>query len=680
MPADPATTGLPDAHRGAGAVPSAPSGLDTHQRSLPYGSWPAPISAADLAGGARSLSEVAVAGPDTYWVESDPGAGQSVLVRRSGDGALSRVSWPGADGRAEPVAVRTRVNEYGGGSYALLPGGVVLSAHADDRLYRIDTDGEVWAAPIPLVPEDGRRYADLEVDPLREVLYAVAEDHGGPGAFRTDPTTTLVSIPLDGSAAEEPDLIATLVGGEDFVAAPRLSPDGAVLAWITWSHPDMPWDAGRLQIASVTDGGARLVHRRTVAGGQEISVAEPVWTADGDLVHVDDRTGWWNLYRSEQQDGELRTRHLHPAEAEFTLPQWQLGTRTLCVLDDNHLMASYTVAGRRHLAAVRTANGALEAWDGPWQPVGSLAAGEGRVVFVGRCDSEPAAVVELDLARGQVNVLRSSTDLAVAPETISVAEEVSWSSRTGTAYGFFYPPAGTATGPEGELPPLLVLSHGGPTGAALPGFDAGIQFWTSRGFAVLDVNYTGSTGYGRSYRNRLRGRWGEVDVADCAAGAEALAQRGLVDGARMAIRGGSAGGFTTLAALTFTDTFAAGASYYGIGDLEALAAQTHKFESRYLDRLVGPYPDDAEVYRDRSPIHHVASLTAPMIIFQGEADRVVPPNQAEEMAAAVRAAGHEVEVHLFAGEGHGFRKAASTEQALTAELAFYGRVFGFTPA
>lgn len=647
---------------------------------LPYGSWPAPISAADLAAGSRSLTEVGVAGADTYWVESDAGAGRSYLVRRDATGALSRVSWPGSAGADEPVAVRTRVNEYGGGSYALTPTGVVLSAHTDDRLYRIDSAGDGWAEPVPLVPEDGRRYADLEVDHLRGVVYAIAEDHGGRERFRTDPATTLVSIPLDGSARDDPGMIATLVQGEDFVAAPRLSPDGAVLAWICWSHPDMPWDASRLQIGSVTDGGARLVHRRSLAGGEQVSVAEPVWTADGDLVHVDDRTGWWNLYRSEQRDGEFRTRHLHPAEAEFTLPQWQLGTRTLSVLDDHHLMAGYTVAGRRHLAAVRTANGALEAWDGPWQPVGSLAAGNGRVVFVGRQDTSPAAVVELDLARGQVNVLRSSSDLTVPPETVSVAEEVSWSSRTGIAYGFFYPPAGAGTGPADELPPLLVLSHGGPTGASLPGFDAGIQFWTSRGFAVLDVNYTGSTGYGRSYRDRLRGNWGVVDVADCAAGARALADRGLVDGERMAIRGGSAGGFTTLAALTFTDTFAAGASYFGIGDLEALAAQTHKFESRYLDRLVGPYPASAAVYRDRSPIHHVASLTAPMIIFQGDQDRVVPPNQAEQMAAALRAAGHKVEVHLFEGEGHGFRKAVTTEQALTAELAFYGKVFGFTPA
>lgn len=650
--------------------------VDTGHRR-PYGSWPAPISAADLAAGSRSLGEVRLDGPDTYWLESDPMAGgRSFLVRRDPAGVLTRVGPRGA----EPVAVRTRVNEYGGGSYALTPTGVVLSAHADDRLYRLDADGDGWADPVPLVPADGRRYADLEVDAQRGVLYAVAEDHGGPGEFRTDPTTTLVSVPLDGSAVSDPAMIATLVSGEDFVAAPRLSPDGAVLAWIAWSHPDMPWDAGRLHVASVTDGGARLVHRRTVAGGRQVSVAEPVWTADGDLVHVDDRTGWWNLYRTEQRDGEIRTRHLHPAEAEFTVPQWQLGTRTLCVLDAEHLMAAYTVAGRRHLAAVRTANGALEGWDGPWQPVGSLAAGETRVVFVGSSDTAPLAVVELDLARGRVNVLRSSSELAVPPESVSVAEEVTWSSRTGEAYGFFYPPAAAVTAPEDELPPLLVLSHGGPTSVSLPGFDAGIQFWTSRGFAVLDVNYTGSTGYGRAYRDRLRGRWGVLDVADCAAGAQALADRGLVDPGRMAIRGGSAGGFTTLSALAFTDTFAAGASYYGIGDLEALAAQTHKFESRYLDRLVGPYPQDAAVYRDRSPARHVGSLTAPMIIFQGRDDRVVPPNQAEEMAAAVRAAGHEVELHLFDGEGHGFRRPESTERALTAELAFYGRVFGFTPA
>ena len=656
--------------------------MQTETSRAPYGSWPSPLSAADLAAGSLSLAEVRTHRGDTFWVETRPDeAGQTVLMRRRATGEIAEVAPQHKDGRPGRFPVRTRVNEYGGGCYAPTAEGVVLSADGDDRLYRLDALGESWSAARPLVPADGRRYADLEVDAVRGVVYAVCEDHGGPDRFSTDPTTTLVAVPLDGSAAEDPAAIATLVGDADFVAAPRLSPDGAMLAWISWSHPDMPWDASTLTVATVTDGGSRLLHHRRIAGGPGVSVAEPVWTPGGHLVHVDDHTGWWNLYRTEWHEGMVRTRHLHPAEADFTAPQWSLGNHHVCVLDDEHLMCAFTTAGRQQLAAVHLGHGGLETWDGPWRPEGSLAAEPGRVVFIGRTDYEPRAVVELDLARGTVQVLRSSTTPATAAAGASVAEEVCWPSEGGLAYGFFYPPANEhAEAPAAELPPLLVLSHGGPTGHVSPGFDPRIQFWTSRGFAVLDVNYSGSSGYGRRYRDRLYGNWGLLDVADCASGARYLAEQQRVDGARMAVRGGSAGGFTTLAALTFTDTFAAGASYYGIGDLEALAAHTHKFESRYLDRLIGPYPQQRQRYRDRSPIHHLRRLSAPMIIFQGERDRVVPPQQATAMAEALREAGHEAKVHMFADEGHGFRRAASTQEALSAELAFYGEVFGFTPA
>lgn len=647
----------------------------------PYGAWPSQISATDLAAGSLRLAEVATWGPHTYWLESRPEDGKAILIHRHPDGSMAPVGPPGNHGSPAAIPVRTRVNEYGGGSYAITGDGVVLSADGDDRLYHLQRTGTDWSRPRALVPDDGRRYADLEVDTARGLVYAVAEDHGGSGEFRTDPTTTLVAVPLDGSAAEDADAVATLAADADFVAAPRLSPDGAELAWVSWWHPDMPWDASVLTVATITDGGTRLLHHRRIAGGAQTSVAEPVWTPGGDLVHVDDRTGWWNLYRTQFDEPMLRTRHLHPAEADFTTPQWSLGNRRLRVLDEDHLMSSFTTAGRQRLAAVQIGHGGLEVWDGQWRPEGSLAAESDRVVFIGRTDHDPTAVVELDLTAGTVAVLRSSAAHVLDHAHTAVAEDVSWPSEAGLAHGFFYPPVNPdVPEPHEQLPPLLVLSHGGPTANVTAGFDPAIQFWTTRGFAVLDVNYSGSSGYGRHYRDRLYGNWGVLDVADCAAGARHLAEQGRVDGARMAVRGGSAGGFTTLAALTFTDVFAAGASYYGIGDLEALAQQTHKFESRYLERLVGPYPQQRQMYRDRSPIHHLGRLSAPMIIFQGEQDRVVPPAQAREMAHALRRAGHEVQVHMFADEGHGFRKAANVAQALRAELAFYGEVFGFTPA
>ncbi|UFU01604.1 S9 family peptidase [Ruania suaedae] len=650
-------------------------------RALPYGTWPSPVPAESLASSTLRLSQIRLVGTDTFWVEQRPWQeGRCALVRRREDGAIEDVVTATTDGGT--FDVRTRVHEYGGAAYAATASLVVVSRREDDRLYRVDLGADgAPGAPVPLVPADGRRYADLEIDVDRAVVYAVAEDHGEPGGQRTDPVTTLVSIPLDGSALTRPDLVAVLVAGSDFVSSPRLSPDGALLAWITWDHPAMPWDSSFLHLATVADGGARLLHHRTVAGDLDVSVAEPLWTPTGDLVHIDDRTGWWNPYRTELEGAHRRTRPMHPADAEFTLPPWGFGPRTIDMLGEAHLIAGYTVQGRRRLAAVRTDNGALEPWDGDWAPVGDVRAQANRVVFLGESPTAPESIVELDLAAGTVTVLRSTTDLTLDERSISRAESVSWPSATGVAQGFLYRPQhAEVTGEEQEAPPLLVLSHGGPTGATTPGFDLSVQFWTTRGFAVLDVNYGGSTGFGRAYRERLRGRWGHVDVEDCSSGARWLAEQGVVDGARTAIRGGSAGGYTTLAALTFTDTFAAGASHYGIGDLEALAAHTHKFESRYLDTLVGPYPQEAATYRQRSPVHHVESLRVPMILFQGTEDRVVPPEQAHRMADAVRSAGMEVELLMFEGEGHGFRRSENRRVALEAELAFYGRVFGFDPS
>ncbi len=653
--------------------------------TLPHGSWPSPLRAADLAGATVRLGEVAVSGGDTYWTEGRASeGGRTVLLRRDASGAVTRVS-PETAPDGGTFDVRSRAQEYGGGSFAVVADTdgaplVVASRKEDDRLYRLGED------TVPLTPADGRRYADLALDLGRGLVYAVAEDHGEPGGFRTDPPVTLVAVPLDGSAAEDGARVRTVFDGTDFVNAPRLSPDGRHLAFVTWDHPSMPWDSSLVRLVELAEDGSLRGRPVTVAGGDGVSAQEPVWTSAGDLVHVDDRTGWWNVYRTElsRPEGwlELRTRHLHPAEAEFSAPQWAFGPRTVAVLDEDHLVLSWVEQGRRRLGTMRLANGELEAWVGDWLPEGSIAAAPDRVVFVGSHPRRPSAVVELDLAEGATTVVAESSTLRLDEDSVSEAEPVSWEVGDGVeAHGFYYPPrlAGVQA-PDGELPPLLVMIHGGPTAATSPGFSPGVQYWTTRGFAVLDVNYGGSTGYGRAYRERLDGAWGVVDVADCASGAAAMAAAGRADPARLAIRGGSAGGFTTLAALAFTATFAAGTSRYGIGDLAALAAETHKFEARYLDRLVGPYPEAEEVYRQRSPLHHVDRIEAPVLLLQGSEDRVVPPSQSIGMAEALRARGVPVAYVELAGEGHGFRGADAITRALETELAFYGQVLGFTPA
>lgn len=648
--------------------------------TLPYGSWPSPLQAADLAGASVRLGEVAIVGSDTYWTEGRASEqGRTVLLRRDAAGQVTRVS-PEQTPDGDPFDVRSRAQEYGGGTFAVASDVAVASRKEDDRLYRFALDG---SGAVPLTPADGGRYADLSIDAARGLVYAVLEHHGEAGGFRTDPTTTLVAVPLDGSAAEDAGALRTVFSGSDFVNAPRLSPDGRYLAFVTWDHPNMPWDGSLVRVGELSPEGTLRSPAVTVAGGDDVSAQEPVWTPVGDLVHVDDRSGWWNVYRTElvTPEGwlELRTRHLHPAQVEFSAPQWVFGPRTIAVLDEDHLVLSWVEQGRRRLGTMRLLNGELEAWVGDWEPAGAIAAASDRVVFIGSHPRRPGAVVELDLAEGTTTVLASSTSLDLDEASVSVAEPVSWDAGDGVeAHGFYYAPTLADTnGPEGELPPLLVMIHGGPTSATSPGLAPGLQYWTTRGFAVLDVNYGGSTGYGRAYRERLDGAWGVVDVNDCATGAAAMAAAGKADPARLAIRGGSAGGFTTLAALAFTDTFAAGTSRYGIGDLAALAAETHKFEARYLDRLVGPYPEAEAVYAERSPLEHVDGISAPVLLLQGSEDRVVPPAQSSGMAAALQQRGVPVAYVEFDGEGHGFRGAEAITRALETELAFYGQVLGF---
>ncbi|MHB1006900.1 MAG: dipeptidyl-peptidase 5 [Chloroflexota bacterium] len=625
----------------------------------PYGSWHSPITSELIVSRALGIGEVAFDGKDTYWLESRPLAGgRNVLVRRTADGTIADVTPP-------PFNVRTTVHEYGGGAFAVADGTVYFANFADQRLYR-QAPGE---APAPLTPEALLRYADGVVDARRGRSIWVRESHSVPGEAKN----SIVSVSLaDG------DTGTVLVAGHDFYASPRLSPDGSRLAWLAWNHPNMPWDGCELWVADVTDDG-NLAHAARIAGGEGESIFQPEWSPDSLLHFVSDRTGWWNLYR--WRDGQAEP--LTPMEAEFGLPQWVFGMSTYAFAATDKIVCTYLAAGRGNLGLLDTRNGKLMPVQSPYTDFDdNVRAAPGFAVFSAGSPTEPLALVRFDLATGDLTVLRRSTDLAVDPGYIAAAQAVAFPTTDGrTAYGFYYPPQNRDfAAPSGEKPPLIVKSHGGPTAATGTALRLNTQFWTSRGFAVLDVNYGGSTGYGRAYRERLDGQWGIVDVDDCVNGAKYLAEQGLVDSERLAITGGSAGGYTTLAALTFRDIFRAGSSHYGVSDLEALARDTHKFESRYLDRLVGPYPARRDIYVERSPINFVDRLATPTIFFQGLEDKVVPPDQAERMVGALRAKGVPVAYLPFPGEQHGFRKADNIKRALDAELYFYGRIFGFTPA
>ncbi len=576
-----------------------------------------------------------------------------MVVRHSG-GAAEDVTPTGFN-------VRSRVHEYGGGAAAVADGEIYFVNFDAQRIY-CHQPGE---APRPVTPETGGRFADIQLDRRRNRLICVREDHTGAG----EPRNELVAVNLSGRA------IDVLDATHDFVASPRLDAGGNRLAWLSWDHPNMPWDGTSLWVADFDEAG-RLGEARKIAGGPGESIFQPEWSANGELLFVSDRSNWWNLYKTSPH-GILP---VCPAEAEFGLPQWAFGMSTYGVAGDGRIIASRLRTGVWQLGVI--AGDKFEAFDLPYTDISGVRVSGERVIFVGSSAVLAPQLVCLDLATGACEVLRYSSVVDLDPGLLSQPESIAFPTTGGAqAHGFYYPPAnGNFAAPADERPPLIVRGHGGPTGAASAALNLSIQFWTSRGFAVLDVNYRGSTGFGRAYREALDGNWGVVDVDDMVAGAEYLVARGVADPQRLMIRGGSAGGFTTLAALTFRDTFSAGASHYGIGDLMALARDTHKFESRYLDRIVGPLPESEDLYRQRSPINHTDRLECPVIFLQGLDDKVVPPNQAEAMVDALKAKGIPVAYLAFEGEGHGFRKAENVERALGAELAFYGRVFGFEPA
>lgn len=625
----------------------------------PYGTWKSPITSDLIVSETIKFEQVVLDGADIYWIERRPAeGGRYVIVRRTPDAHITDMLPP-------PYNARTTVHEYGGGSYTVSNGTIYFSNFSNQLLYRLIPG----STPEPIAFADQMRYANYIIDHRHNRIICVREDHT---RSEHEPVNTLVSVSLDGSGDNQ-----VMVSGNDFYSSPRLSPDGSRLAWLAWNHPNMPWDGTELWVAQVGEDGS-IVEPRRVAGSNGESIFQPEWSPEGVLHFVSDRTGWWNLYR--WQDGNSVA--LHPMEAEFGLPQWSFSYATYAFVSPHMVICSYIEQGTTYLARLDTTTGKFDAIGSPFSRIQWIRAMAEYAIFISSSPTEFLSVAKLDLDTLSMQVLRRSSEAEIDTAYLSIAEPIEFPTEQGlTAYAFFYPPKNRDyTAPPGELPPLLVESHGGPTGMTYSELDLEVQFWTSRGIAVLDVNYGGSTGYGRAYRQRLEGQWGIIDVDDCVNGARYLVEQGLVDGNRLAITGGSAGGYTTLCALTFRDVFKAGASHYGISDLEALIGDDHKFESQYNIRMIGPYPERRDLYRERSPINFVDHLSCPIIFFQGLEDKVVPPKQAELMVAVLRAKKLPVAYIAFEGEQHGFRQAQNIKRALDAELYFYSRVFHFTPA
>lgn len=634
------------------------------KRKAPYGAWPSTIAIADVI--ARNtdlrhgLGQMWVEEPYLYWIEGRPQeGGRNVVCRRRWDDAAAGVE----DASPPSVSVRSRVHEYGGGDFTVAAGCLYYVDQADQRIYSFVPAGGRPAQP--LTPATRCRYADLHVDRDRRRIVCVQEMHTG-----GEPANSLVAVDLaDGS-------VRSLARGADFYASPTLAADGCRIAWLQWNHPNMPWDGCELWLADLDADGA--LHRaRRIAGGAAEAIFQPTWAPDAVLYFVSDRSGWANLYRW----AEAGAQPVLPARADFAAPLWNFGTTTYGFASANTAICAFASEGTWHLAEVDVRTGRQRDLDVGHTDIAQVRVAGNRVFFRGGSPTQPPCIAAHDLGGGATEIVRAPQTPELDAADLSVPETVYFDSGASRIHAFFYRPRnGRSQAPAGARPPLIVVGHGGPTAAASTALDLKVQFWTSRGFAVVDVNYRGSTGFGRAYRESLNGQWGVADVEDCVAAARFLAARDDVDPQRMVIRGSSAGGFTCLSALTFHDAFRAGACYYGISDLEALARDTHKFESHYTDTLVGPYPACRERYRARSPIHAVERLARPLIVFQGLRDEVVPPSQSERLVAALRAKRLPVAYVTFAEEGHGFRDMRNNRRALEAELFFYGRILGFTPA
>lgn len=628
--------------------------MTERQKRHGYGSWRSPITAELVARQSIRFGDLLVDGKVLYWVESRPAEkGRSVIVQHTPDGRTCDVIHT-------PFSARSRVHEYGGGAFTVSKGVIYFVNFDDQRIYTKDLAGAIH----PVTSEDGNRYADLVVDEMHNRIICIQEAHG---ETAKEPVNSIVSIDITGTVNPQ-----VLVSGSDFYSSPRSSPNNGQLAWLAWNHPNMPWDGTELWIAEVDAAGA-LVNPRMVAGSVSESIFQPEWSPDNVLYFASDRNDWWNIYRYAGGAAEI----LIELEAECAVPQWVFGLSTYGLIGRDRVACTFNRKGIWQLAMIDVKTRKLQPVDTSYNDITHLKTANDWIIFYGGSPTEGLSVIRHDASTGETRVIRRSEESSIDSGYISIPEPIEFDTTDGMkAYGFLYRPKNKDyTESENEQPPLIVITHGGPTSCSYASLDLKIQFWTSRGFAVLDVNYGGSTGFGRPYRKRLKGKWGIVDVDDCVNGVRYLMKKNLVDGERVIIRGGSAGGYTTLAALTYRDLFKAGASYYGVSDLEALARETHKFESRYLDSLVGPYPEARRIYRERSPINYTERLSAPIIFFQGLDDKVVPPNQAEKMVKALRERRIPVAYLAFQGEQHGFRKAENLKRCLEAELYFYSRVF-----
>ena len=624
-----------------------------------FGSWKSPITSDLIVSRTIGIGSILVNHDNIFWLEKRPQEqGRNLIAGIFNQREFKNLT-------PSPLSVRSKIHEYGGGAYTVEKNTIYFSNFQDGRIYQ----QVIGTQPHPLTNEQFQRYGDIVVDQERNRLICVCEAH----SFDGEPQNSIININISTGR------IWNLIQGEDFYSSPRLSPDGKHLAWLSWNHPNMPWDSSYLWLAKLDEDGS-VSEPELIAGGQTESICEPKWGQDGTLYFSSDRTNWWNLYR-RRIDGKVEI--LHQMSAEFGYPHWVFGLSTYALIGNEQLICAYSSDGCWHLGIINLKTREFQAIKTRYTNISDLQASDsGFAVFIGGSPTETTAVIKLDLVTKQETILKREGDLQIDPGYLSLPEAIAFpTSDNLTAHAWYYPPQNQDfIAPSTELPPLVVKSHGGPTAAASVDLNLRIQYWTSRGFGYLDVNYGGSIGYGREYRQRLDGKWGIVDVDDCVNAAKYLVAQGKVDGDRLVITGSSAGGYTTLAALTFTNTFKAGASYYGVSDLEILAKDTHKFESRYLDGLVGKYPAEKTIYQKRSPIHHLEQLNCPVIFFQGLKDKVVPPNQAEIMFQAIKRQGLPVAYISFEEEGHGFRIAENIKQALDSEFYFYAQIFGFQPA
>jgi dipeptidyl aminopeptidase/acylaminoacyl peptidase len=617
---------------------------------LPFGTWPSSLSAEKVASAAPKINHIQSCNDLVTWVESRPNeGGRNVIIGRSKNGLIK-------DLIPAPYSHYSRVHEYGGMAYALSENSIYFVNASDQRIYQ-----QQFGTTTPVaITESGPRFADLIIDSVNHRLIAVCEQHNE----TTEPENYLVGISLVAGNKQ----ITPLARGADFYAYPRISPDGKSLCWIEWNHPNMPWDSTQLWQADIHNHC--LENKRLIAGGDGLeAIFQPQWSPDNRLYYVSDRNNWWNIYSADHGV-------IVDMAAEFATPLWQFGMSTYDFIDANTIGCLWTQQGVWYCGFVDIAKGTLQPVASTYKSMQAACCDFGGLYMVAGAPDIADQVVTVS-QQGMIEAIYSPSNLNIATEDLAKPESISFPTANNTSVqAFFYPPTNSQyRGEDNQLPPVIAICHGGPTGATDCSLNLKIQYWTSRGFAVVDINYRGSTGFGRDYRDALNGAWGLADIEDTQYAIKFLTTQQKVDPQRCIIRGSSAGGYTVLSALTFTDTFKAGASLYGIGNLETLASDTHKFESRYLDKLVGPYPEQQTIYRQRSPINHIDQLNCPVIFLQGLEDKVVPPNQAELMVNSLKKKGIPVVYVKFPDEGHGFRKAENIIRAMQAELDFYCDVF-----